>query len=151
MAIVPFRRGKSDISRLHRDMDELFNSFFGGLDMPWGTRRGEAAMWPALDVADRENDVLVKMEVPGCKPEDIDISVKGNILSITGEKKEEKEDEQQGYYHAERSYGTFRRDVTLPSNVDAGNVDAKYKDGILSVTLPKSEKAKAVKVKVKGE
>jgi HSP20 family protein len=77
--------------------------------------------------------------------------VQGNTLSISGQKKHEKEDKEKGFYYAERSYGSFRRDLTLPSEVEPGSIEASYKDGILTIRMPKSEKAKAVKVKVKSQ
>jgi HSP20 family protein len=146
MALVPFKRERSDLARLHRDMDDLFGSFFGG----WPTL-AERTVWPAIDISEDENTVTVKAEVPGCKAEDIDISVQGNTLTISGEKKQEKEEKEEGYYYAERSYGSFRRDLTLGSEVDASKIDASCKNGVLTVKLPKSERAKAVKVKVKGQ
>ncbi len=77
--------------------------------------------------------------------------MQGNILTISGEKKHEEEKKEKGYYYAERSYGSFRRDLTLGSEVDASKIDAACKDGVLTIMLPKSERAKAVKVKVKGQ
>jgi HSP20 family protein len=93
---------------------------------------------------------VVKAEVPGCKAEDIDISVHGNVLTISGEKKHEQERKEQGYYHIERSCGSFRRDLNLPAEIDTAGIEAECKDGVLTVTLPKTEAAKPVKVKVKG-
>jgi HSP20 family protein len=106
--------------------------------------------WPAIDVAEKEDAILVRAEVPGMKPEEIDISVYGNTLMISGERKEAKEDEGDGFYHVESTYGSFRREVALPTDVDEKKIEAVCKDGILSVTLPKAEKSKAVKVQVKG-
>ena len=147
MALVPIhRRHRNGLARLHGDIDDLFNSFFRGLDRPfWGHKA-----WPAIDVADEENAVVVRAEVPGCKADDIDISIHGDVLTISGEKKEAKEEKEKGYYHVESSYGSFRRDVHLPTDVDQDKIDATCKAGVLSITLPKAEKSKAVKIKVKG-
>jgi HSP20 family protein len=146
MALVPMqKRGGGELARLHREMDDLFNTFFGG----WPTY--EHKLWPAIDVAEDENAIVVKAEVPGCKADDVEISVHGNTLTITGEKKQEEEKKEKGYYHMERSYGSFRRDLSLPDDVDPAQVEATCKDGVLTITLPKAEKAKAVKVKVKAE
>jgi HSP20 family protein len=128
-------------------MDDLFGAFFGN----WPTTTLERAVWPAIDVADNENEITVKAEVPGCKAEDIDISVHGNILTISGEKKQEEEKKEKGCYHLERSYGSFSRQISLPSDVETDKIDAACKNGVLTVTLPKAEKAKAIKVKVKGQ
>ena len=94
---------------------------------------------------------MVKAEVPGCKAEEVDICVHGNMLTISGEKKEEQEEKKNGYYHVERPYGSFRRDLTLGSEINTTEIEAACKDGLLTITLPKSEKAKAVKVKVKTQ
>jgi len=144
MTLVPFRRNRGELARLHTDIDDLFDGFFRGLDRPFFSYKG----WPAIDVTDNDNAVVVKAEVPGCKVEDIDVSVYGNTLTISGEKKETKQEKEKGYYHQESTYGSFRRDINLPADVDPDKIEADYKDGVLSVTLPKAEKTKAVKVKV---
>jgi HSP20 family protein len=147
MALVPFNKGNRDgLARLHGEMDDLFDGFFRGLDRPFAGYKA----WPAIDVAEEENAIVVRAEVPGCKAEDIDISVYGNTLTISGEKKFEEEKKEKGYYHIESTYGSFRRELTLPTDVDPGKVEAACKDGVLSITLPKAASAKAVKVKVKG-
>lgn len=146
MALVPFRKPRHDLAALHTEMDDLFDSFFRGLDRPvWGYKA-----WPAIDVTEENDAILVRAEVPGCKAEDIDISVYGNTLTISGEKKLEEEKKEKGYYHVESSYGSFRRELTLPTDVDQDKIEAACNDGVLSVTLPKAAKAKAIKVKVKG-
>jgi HSP20 family protein len=144
MALIPYnRRHRGDLAGLHHNMDDLFNAFFGG----WPTY--EHKLWPVVDVADEENAVVVKAELPGCKADDINISVHGNIMTISGEKRQSEEKKEKGYYHVESSYGSFRRDLNLSTEVDTTKVEAAYKDGILTVTLPKAERAKAIKVKVK--
>ena len=129
-------------------MDDLFEGFFRGLDRPFSFL-GERA-WPVIDVAEKDDAIVVRAEVPGCTPEDIEISVYGNTLTLSGQKKESREDKGDGYYHMESTYGSFRRDIPMPAEVDADKIEAVVKDGVLSVTLPKAEKSKAVKVKVKG-
>jgi len=151
MAPVPVRkteRGRNELARLHDDMDDLIRSFFFE---DWSMPLWRRSRWPTIDVGETENEFVIKADVPGCKAEDIDISVSGNTLTISGEKKEEVEKKEKGYYHVERSYGAFRRDIMLGSEVDPANVEAECKDGVLSITVPKSEKAKPAKVKVKGE
>jgi len=147
MAIIPWtRRNRNELSRLDREMDSLFGSFLAGLGEPFFGYRA----WPAIDVAEKEDAITVRAEVPGCKPEDIDVSVYGDTLMIAGQKTDSKEEQGDGFYHVESSYGSFRREVPLPASVDEEKVNAEYKDGILSITLPKAEQSKAVKVKVKG-
>ena len=148
MALVPARkRGRNEMARLHDEMDNLLGRFFGDWEWPILAH----THWPALGVAESENNYVVKAEVPGCKADDIDISVHGNVLTLSGEKKGEKEQKEKGYYHVERSYGSFRRDINLGGDVDTEKIEAACKDGVLTVTLPKSEKAKAIKVKVKEQ
>ena len=103
-----------------------------------------------MDIAEDDKAVTVRAEVPGCKAEDIDISLHENTLTISGEKKSEHETKEKGYYHVESSYGTFRREMTLPSDVDRSKIDATCKDGVLTITLPKAARSKAVKIKVKN-
>ncbi len=147
MALVPIsRRHGNGLSRLHNEMDDLFDSFFRGLDRPFSGYRA----WPAIDIADKEDSIVVRAEVPGCKADDIDISVYGNKLTISGEKKQEQEKEEKDYYHVESTYGSFRRELSLPTDVDQEKINAECKDGVLTVTLPKAAKAKSIKVKVNG-
>lgn len=144
MALVSYRKHRNGLVRLHGEMDDLFDAFFG--DWPSCEHR----LWPAIDLADEKDSIIVKAEMPGCKAEDIDISVHGNTMTISGEKKQSEEKEQKGYYYSESTYGSFRRQINLPIDVDTSGIEAVCKDGVLTVTLPKAEKAKTVKVKVKG-
>ena len=148
MALVPYRRRRgTGLTRLQEEMNDLFGQFFGNWDEPIG--RGN---WvPALDVAEREEAIVVEAEVPGMKAEDIDISVQDNTLTIRGEKKDEREDQGNNYHHVERRHGAFRRSIPLPGTVDTTKVEAKYHDGVLTIRLPKSEAAKPRKVKIAAE
>jgi len=149
MALLPVRRkerDRSELARFHSGIDDLFNSFFNGWDSPFLAQ----GRWPALDIGEDESAFIVKAEIPGCKAEDIDISVQGNTLTISGEKKHEEEKKDKGYYHVERSYGSFRRDLNLATEVDADKIQAVCDNGVLTLTLPKCEKAKPVKVKVRS-
>jgi len=148
MAMLPVRKRETNqLARLHDEMDNLISGFFG--DWSWPSLA--QSRWPALDIAENDNEFIVKAEIPGCKPEDIDISVNGNVLTIKGEKKQEEEKKEKGLYHVERSYGSFRRDLNLGSEIDSAKIDAACKDGVLTMKLPKSPKAKPTKVKVKGQ
>ncbi len=148
MAWLPATRNqRTPLARLHREMDDLFRNFFGDWDSPLA----HPVAWPAVDIAENDNEIIVNAELPGCKAEDIDIAVQGNTLTISGEKKEQHEKKEKGYYHVERAYGSFRRELNLPAEVDTSKIDATCKDGVLTVRLPKAEQAKAVKVKVKTQ
>jgi len=147
MTLVRFNKGhRGELARLHGEMDDLFDGFFRGLDRPFAGYKA----WPAIDVAEEGDTIIVRAEVPGCKAEDIDISVHGNVLTISGEKKLSEEKKEKGYYHVESTYGSFRREITLPTDVNQSKVDASYKDGVLSIALPKAEKTKSIKVKIKS-
>jgi HSP20 family protein len=147
MTLVRFnKRHRGDLARLHGEMDDLFGGFFKGFDGPFAGYKA----WPAIDVAEEEDAIIVRAEVPGCKADDINISVHGNMLTISGEKKLSEEKKEKSYYHVESSYGSFKRELTLPTDVDQSKIDATCKNGVLSVILPKAEKAKAIKVKING-
>jgi HSP20 family protein len=104
---------------------------------------------PSLDLSDRGDSLVAELEVPGMDPKEINISVTGDVLTISGEKKREREDKEHSYHLVERSYGKFSRSVQLPSTVDPDRVEASFKDGILTITLYKTEQAKTKKIEVK--
>jgi HSP20 family protein len=105
---------------------------------------------PSLDLAETNNALEVRMDIPGMEAKDIDIQVNGNLLTISGERKEEHEEKDKTYHRVERRVGSFSRSVTLPCAVKESAVDAQYKNGILTVRLPKTEEAKACKIAVKS-
>ena len=118
-----------------------------------GTGRGSGlfTVWsPALDIYEDKENLTVKVELPGMKKEDINISLHEGVLSISGERKQEEKLEESDRYRSERFYGRFQRTVALPKPVAAGNVKAGYKDGILTVTLPKTEEAKPKQIEVRA-
>jgi len=127
-------------------MDELMHRFLGD----WSGDAGQVGWLPALDIAEEADSYVIKAELPGVQNEDIDISVHGNRLTLSGEKKSESEQEEKNVYHVERRYGAFRRVITLPSDIDADKIDARCTDGVLSLKLPKSEKAKPKRIEVKA-
>jgi len=104
---------------------------------------------PRFDLAETGEAMEARMDVPGMKPEDIDIQVSGNMLTISGERKEEKEEKGEKRHRVERRWGSFSRCVMLPCAVQEDKIDAKYADGVLTITLPKTEEAKSRKIKVK--
>jgi HSP20 family protein len=146
----PFRElAPFDFEHMRREMDRLWDSFFEG-----GARRrteGAREWFPSLDVAETKNDVVVKAEVPGMDPKDIDISLSNGVLTIKGKKKQEREEKEENYHLLERSYGSFTRSVQLPGEVQSDKISASYRNGVLKVTLPKSEEAKKKEIKIKVE
>ena len=125
----------------------LFQGFDEALERIWGN--GPVRRWtPAVDVYENKDSVVVKAELPGVDPKEVEISVEDGTLYLKGERKSESEDQRDGYHRLERSYGSFARAFTLPDSVDPEKVSAEYKDGLLSVTLPKREESKPKKVKI---
>jgi HSP20 family protein len=137
-----------ELGSLRREMDRLWDSFFGERPL---ARAWEREWAPSLDVSETKDNFVVKAEVPGIDAKDIDISLTGDVLTIKGEKKQEKEEKEEDYHLIERSYGAFSRSIRLPAEVESTKIKASYKNGILRVTLPKSEKVKAKEVRIKAE
>jgi HSP20 family protein len=135
-----------ELSSLRREMDRLWENFFGERPL---TRMWEREWAPSLDISETRDNFGVKAEVPGIDAKDIDISLTGDVLTIKGEKKQEREEKEEDYHLVERSYGSFSRSVRLPAEVESNKIKASYKNGILNITLPKSEKVKAKEVKIK--
>lgn len=125
--------------------DGDWNRFFGG-----GPLARAATFSPAVDVVEKDGAYLLKAEVPGLAPEDIDLQVESNVLSLRGERKYENEEERGGYRRLERSYGSFTRSFVLPEGTNVDAIEAKVEHGILTVTIPKVQAAVARKVEVKG-
>lgn len=128
------------------DIDRLFDDFIGRRWLrPFGWERPLAEMpefVPSIDVIDREDEVVVRAEVPGYKKEDIEISVTDSMLTIRGETKTEEKEEKGDYYRCEISHGAFTRTLDLPAKVDDSKAKAAMKDGVIELTLPKVEKSK---------
>ena len=105
---------------------------------------------PSMDVAETDNQIEVKMDVPGMKPEEVTVEVQGNTLVVSGEHKEEKEEKGKTFHRIERKTGSIQRSITLPCKVQEDKIVAECKNGVLSVTIPKAEQAKTRKIPVKG-
>jgi len=104
---------------------------------------------PSLDLSENPNTIEIRMDLPGIKAEEIDIQLANGVLTISGDRKEEKEEKGKTFHRVERRHGSFSRSVTLPSAVAEDKVDAQYHDGVLTVTLQKTDEAKSRKIKVK--
>lgn len=133
---------------LHREFDELFNALGGGLwGFPGRPRRGLPAgrsgsadpfLAPAIDIAEKDGAYEITAEMPGISAGDIQVAVADGRLTIKGEKKEERKEEKEGYHLSERRFGTFQRSFMLPDGIDAEKIAADFKDGVLTISLPKS-------------
>lgn len=139
-----------------RDFEELENRLataFGRFPARTNGEKEEAltpAEWaPLVDISEDDKEYVVKTELPEVKKEDVKVTVEDGVLSIAGERKFEKEEKGRKYHRIERAYGSFQRSFTLPEGADGTKVNAEFKDGVLTVRLPKSEKAKPKTVEVK--
>lgn len=156
------------LSSLREEIDQLFDQFSSGwLFDPFGRRRRSASRlyrpaaveWmnrvPAIDVVDKEKEMQLRAELPGMDENDIDVRLSDGALTISGEKKEEREEgeEEGSYYVSERRYGAFRRSIPIPDGIDHNNVEARFRKGVLTIYLPKTAEAqeKSKKIEVKSE
>ena len=131
------------------DVDQLFHQFF---DHPSSGSDAPLSKWnPPLDLSETDQDVIIRSEIPGVKPDELEITVDGDLLTLAGEKKSETEEKDANHYYVERRFGSFCRQLELPSSVDSENVTADYRDGVLTITVPKKETAVPKKIKVKGK
>ena len=139
-----------DMETVRSEMDRLMDTFLFGV--PQRGDSGEEAEWlPAVDVAEMKNEFVVNVEAPGMDPKDFDISLSKGMLTITGEKKQDRVEKEENYHLIERRHGTFSRSISLPQEVEDDKISASYKNGVLTVTLPKSEGAKRNEIKIKVE
>lgn len=157
------RRGRSDLAWLDpfEDMDDLMDRMFQSWDGrgPWwrfprfrSPARRMAFHWaPAIDVFERDGNVVVRADVPGVKIEDIDVTLEGDTLTIRGSRKEESEVKDEDYFRSERSFGEFRRSVRVPEGTKTEDIKASFKDGVLEVTAPKPKAVAAKSNRVKIE
>ena len=141
----------SEISTLRRQMDRLFDESF-----PlrfWGGNGGDSGgtTYFPIDVMESGDNVVVEASLPGVKPEDIDISVTGQTLTLRGESKQEHEHKAENFYRHERTHGQFIRQIALPTEVDANKAEAQYENGLLCLTLPKAESMKPKTIKVQAK
>ncbi len=160
MNIIPWRNKRDEgaitrpgaaLPRLRAEFDELFERFFRdpwGLELP-GWFGGEGTWGPRLDLAESDKEVTIRAELPGIDPDDVEINVTDNVLTLRGEKKREHEEKERDYHYVERQYGNFHRSVQLPAGVDPDKVEASYKNGVLTVTIAKRPDALPKKIKVK--
>jgi HSP20 family protein len=164
--LIPWKKDDSNLTIRRRQEDEntlldlrsqmnrLFDEFF---EQPFGLSPffGESSLIgdfaPRLDISETDKEITISAELPGIEPEDIDISLDRNTLTISGEKQVQEQEKNQRYYRIERSYGSFHRSIPLPNEVDEDKIDASFKRGVLKVKMPKTkaaqEKSKRISIK----
>ena len=153
-AITPWEPFKTrwDPFKELEEMEKRLLSVFGRMPVRSGGEKEAMTVveWsPLVDITEDEKEYLIKAELPEVKKEDVKLTIQDNVLSISGERKYEKEEKGKKYHRVERAYGSFMRSFTLPEDADGSKVSAEYKDGVLKVHLPKSEKAKPKAIEVK--
>ena len=160
------RKGSSlwqPFESLHAEIDRIFDEFGRGrlpsirrlydMEPLWNSEVSFGTSLPAVDVLEKEKEYQISAELPGIDEKDIEISVADGVLTVKGEKKEQREERDRNYYRTERRYGSFQRAFELPPSVDQGKIEAKFERGVLTLTLPKTaeaqEKPKTIAIKSK--
>jgi len=144
------RRSGQELVSFRDEMDNLFNRFFD-MDLPISRRFfGEGDWAPRVDVVEGKDDITVQAEIPGCEVGDIDVKLDRRVLTISGEKKQGKEDKGENVHRVERSYGAFSRMLQLSADVDPENIDATYKKGVLKLVFKKIQSSETKKIDIKS-
>ncbi len=131
-----------------REFDRLFRDPFTTFGAEREAEPSTRPWAPAVDIYETENSIVLKAELPGIDPKDVEVRVEDNTLYLKGERRFEKETKDENYHRVERSYGSFARSFSLPNSIDADKVVAEYKDGVLNLTLPKREEAKPKTIRI---
>lgn len=159
---TPARRGAPPPARfdpfreLHREMDRMLDRFWPGLapfrrtmePEAWSPTESGFAATPAIDFAEDEGAYHLTAELPGLSEKDVDVTVSGDTLSITGEKREERQEKDTNYHWSERRFGSFRRMLRLPENIDRDKIEANFKNGVLTIAMPKKAEARTSQKKI---
>lgn len=147
---------EAPLVHLRDEIDAVMDRFFGNFwEDPWNANPlasfpAALVQAPRVDLAESDDEITVKAELPGVDADDLEINVVGDTLTIRGEKKEEKAEKKENYHFTERRFGSFSRSIPLPSSADPEKVDATFKKGVLTVTIGKRPDAKPTRVKVKS-
>jgi len=138
-----------ELTSLQSEMNRLFNTFFDSPTTSGGGNGGNVRRWlPAMDLVETEDHFVLRADLPGLSEEDVAIELEDNVLTVTGDRKAEHEDKREGFYRVERSFGSFRRSLTLPDGVDPDGITAKFDKGVLEVRIPKPEERKPRRVAI---
>ncbi len=145
MELIPWKPFR-ELGSLRKEMDSLWDRFFGGA-LSTGLLR--EAWVPSVDISETKEGFVVKAELPGLDARDVNVNISGDILTIKGEKKTEREQKDEHLHCVERYSGTFQRSFQLPSSVKADKIEARFDKGVLEITLPKAKEAKAKEIEIK--
>ena len=142
MALVRWDQGR-ELDTLQSEVNRIFDTFFGAKDNVRSRR------WvPAMDLAETDDHLVLRADLPGLEREDVDIEIKDGVLTVSGERKSEHNERSEGYYRVERAFGSFSRSLTLPEGTDAERISADFDKGVLEVRIPKPEETKPVRVAI---
>jgi HSP20 family protein len=152
MALMPWsKREECDPFRSILDLQKEMNRLFGDSISHSLEKKDvfEGGFWtPAVDIHDEKDKYMIRTDLPGVKENEVDITVDDDTLTIKGERKYEKEEKDKDYYRSERAYGVFQRSFVLPSSIDVNKISANYKNGVLEVSIPKTEDTKKKQIKI---
>lgn len=146
MALIRWEPAR-ELNTLQNEMNRLFNTFVD-TPLPNGGAAGQRRWLPAMDLAETENDFVLRADLPGLSEEDVNIELEDNVLTISGQRKSEHEEHKEGFHRVERGYGSFTRSLTLPEGVNAEAIKASFDRGVLEVRIPKPEERKPRKVAI---
>ena len=139
-----------DPFRQLRSLQDEMNRVFAGVDASAEPGISRSSWHPSVDIFENKDSIVLEAELPGLSPENVDISIDNNVLTLHGERKFEKKDEGDNFHRVERSYGSFTRSFTLPPTVSSENVDANFENGVLRVQLSKKEEARPRRIEIKS-
>ena len=147
-SLIPWRRTTGVLDPFRVEMEDLFQRFFGPAE---GEGNGLTKVWaPRVDVVETEKEVLVKAELPGVDPKEVELTVHDGVLTLRGEKKDEKEEKKKEYHRVERFFGQFYREVPLPAGADAEKITATSAQGVITIAIPKKPEIQPKKIAIKA-
>ena len=150
MAIVRWKPFE-DLMSLEDEISRFFDEFFGSRVPAQQQREGSPAWVPRVDISETDDEIIVRADIPGMKKDDIKVTLADNVLTISGEKKIERDEKKENYHRVERVFGSFSRSFYIPTTVDPNKITAKYNNGVLEVRLPKKEEAKPKEIPISVE
>jgi HSP20 family protein len=143
MALVRFEHGR-EVDTLQNEVNRVFDAFFGG---PASASR--ARRWvPAMDLAETDDHLVLRADLPGMTKDDVNIEVKDGVLTVSGERRAEQEESAEGFYRVERAFGGFSRSLSLPDGIEVGAIDADFTNGVLEVRIPKPAERKPQRIEI---
>lgn len=147
MELIPWKPFRG-LNVFHKDMDDIWNRFLSETPL---VRRFAEEWLPSANVSETKENLCISIELPGLDEKDVNVSISGDLLTIKGEKKTEKEETDEHHHYVERYSGSFQRSFRMPVNIKTDNVDATFDKGVLKITLPKTEEAQKKEIKIRGK